>query len=199
MKICRLVLVCICIIALSTPAWSQPARAGGPAPAVPGFLNPRTGSFTPMHVRARENPEQTEGPVQAAQVPTPSKVTGTVKVNFSIAVKSSIPTGSSIVCEVDIAVADCDPTGTNGCPNTPQEQASTVATRSSNAASCTVTIPYSWLLSYHDDLMQLYYFVSVPGTGNPSRLSSQYIGQSGNGIPVPADGKTTSESVSITM
>ncbi|MFZ0887806.1 MAG: hypothetical protein WA005_05080 [Candidatus Binataceae bacterium] len=202
MKIYRVVLLCICIIALTTPAWSQPLRPGGPGLAVPGFLNPRTGAFTPMHVRAQENPETaTGGSVQPEQVPTPSKVTGTLKVSFSIAVKSSIPTTSSIVCEVDVVAEDCDPTGANGCPNSPEEEANTLATRSSKtAASCTVTIPYSWLLSYRpDDWMYVYYVISVAGTGNPGRSTSQYIAQSGNGIPVPANGTTTSEPVSATM
>jgi hypothetical protein len=123
--------------------------------------------------------------------------TGTVVVKFSITVKSSISTSTPIVCSVDAIVVDQN-TSTFQIANSIDESASLGAIRSSNTASCTVTIPYSWRLSFAStDTVILSYslFIEGPTTTSLNRISSQDIAT----IPIPKTGMTTNESVSATI
>jgi hypothetical protein len=102
-----------------------------------------------------------------------------------------------IVCEVFADVADANRSSFQ-VVNSIFEFASLGAIRSSNTASCTVTIPYSWPLSFAStDTVALSYQIIAEGTtaGSAGRESSQDIAT----IPVPANGATTNESVSATF
>jgi hypothetical protein len=131
--------------------------------------------------------------------PAATTFTGTFIVKFSIMVKSAIATTTPILCQVDASVVD-QSTTTLQVANEIEETASLGATRGTGTASCTVTIPYSWLLSFGStDTVTLSYILAAEGTGVATsalvRTSAQDIAR----IPVPKTGTTTNESVSATL
>jgi hypothetical protein len=81
------------------------------------------------------------------------------------------------------------------------EEASVIATRGTGTATCTVTIPYSWVLSTpSSDMLSITYSISAPveataTTAYPQRLSTQTI----ENITVPANGTTTSLTITPTF
>jgi hypothetical protein len=121
--------------------------------------------------------------------------TGKFVVNFTITVDSNLPTTDKIACSVQAQVADVS------SGHIILESASVAATRNGATASCSVTIPYSWTLSSAStDKVNLAYTITVPGVASaanalPSRFSSQSIAT----ISVPANGSTTTETVSATI
>jgi hypothetical protein len=189
MKFTRFIIACLCTIAFAGTGWSQNGGPSSRARVIPGYINPQTGVFTPLVMGSGENPE--------ALPAAATKFTGTFVVAFSITVKSSIPTSTPIVCTVDASVVDQSPS-TFQIANEIFESANLAATRSSKTASCTVTLPYSWLLSFSStDTVSLSYILEAQGTtaGSAGRYSSQDIAT----IPIPANGATTHENVSATL
>jgi hypothetical protein len=98
MKFSRIIIACLCAIAFAGTGWSQNGGPSSHARLIPGYINPRTGVFTPLVVGTGENPE--------AVAATATKFTGTLVVKFSITVKSSIPATTPIVCEVSLQSTD---------------------------------------------------------------------------------------------
>lgn len=180
---------CLCLVGLVTSVGGQEPAAGQAPPAshgIVGTLDPQTGAFKPLI-----KPTVVEDLEAAPLITTPT--TGTFVVNFTITVKSTL-TGDTIACSVEATAEDI----TSG--HIILENASVAATRSSpTAAKCTVTIPYSWVLTTPaTDIVSLQYSITAPVGGTsplPSRLSSQTIS---NG-KVPTSGATTTINLNATI
>ena len=151
---------------------------------IPGYLDAR-GGFHVYPPALEENAE-------------PDAVTtfaGTIVVNFTITVTSTIPTTDKISCLVNATVFDTAST------NSILETAAVAATRSGSSATGKVSIPYSWALSSAtSDQVQLSYEISAPGlltasNGLPLRTSTQNFAH----IAVPKTGTTTTETVVATI
>ena len=182
----------ICALALATTlagtAWSQNANVGS-GPQIFGFVNPATNTFQPMYAQTIGSPA------------TVSVATGKIVTTFTITVTSAIGTTVPILCNVTADVPDVNTT-TFVTSNNAVEQAAVVASRAtSTTAKCTVSIPYSWKLSNRTtDKVQLTYSIDAITTSSTAgvlvqRLSSQTIAT----IPVPANGVTTTETVTATI
>lgn len=173
----------VCLLPASA-AFAQSATSMRPTPGIPGYLDARGG----FHVYPPAIEED-------AQVDALTTFAGTIVVNFTITVTSSIPTTDKISCLVSAAVFDTAST------NSIEETAAVAATRSGSTATCKVSIPYSWgLTSATTDQVALSYIISAPGlltasNGLPLRTSTQSFAH----IPVPKNGATTTETVAATI
>jgi len=155
-----------------------------------GYQDPQTGTFHAL---------PTEAPTEATSTP----LTGTFKVVLNITVKSTWPTGTArtIVCS-----ADFDQISISGAAvSTPYiEEASRYATAATSGGyTCTLTIPYSWLISSTAIQKTLTgsYSVGVQNTAvtaGPAilRLSSGPIVST---TTLPATGTTTTYTIAVTI
>jgi hypothetical protein len=166
---------------LNINLWSQNTPA---ANGIRGYLDPRTGIFHAMPL-----PD-----LQEADVPPPAATGGKFVFNFTITVSSNLGSTAKILCEASALTEDA------ASANLITETASVTATRSGSTATCTVNIPYSWnLLSASTDKVSLSYQIigGVPTTTVP--LATRSSGQSLKQIAVPANGATTTETITATI
>ena len=187
LKICQIILVCVFLAGVSQVVWGHAAgvQTNAGAPGILGHLDPRTGAFTPL--------QQTAEADLAALILT-APTTGKFVFSFTITIASTNLGSDAIACEANVTALD-----TSG--HTFTETASVAATKSGTTATCTVTIPYSWILSTPTvDMVSLAYTISAVNTaaasgGQPTRISSQTLGT----IKVPATGLTTTETLKATI
>jgi hypothetical protein len=96
-----------------------------------GYQDPETGAFKPLQ---REVPDLATTPA----------TTGTVELILTISLKTAVPTGGKVICGASLTATSLNlTTGTYGDWS---EQAYTTATVSGSTATCTVNVPYSWVL-----------------------------------------------------
>ncbi len=183
MKVLTTTLLGLCLVALTLPAWSQSTNQesvhGKPSHGVLGYLDPRTGTFKPM-------PPQSTG-----EAPTPPPTQGTIVINLYVKVASTFPAGEQFSCGGSASVFES---------SFFDEEASVVGNLSGDLLTCTITIPYYWRLSTPgSDTVSVGFTVQAVGPsssgGLPQRLSDQSIAT----IPVPAQYKTTTFSLSATI
>ncbi len=189
MRAVKILSICVCFIVFTQAMWGQKANEAA-RPGIPGYLDPRTGAFRPT-VPTEESPD-----LSTATVAT----TGSFVVNFTINVKSVLPSTDTIACLVDIVVSDAT---TTASPRFFNESAAVAATGTGATRLCKVTIPYSWALTTAStDMVSIDYTITAPGlfisTTNalPFRLSSLTPLAV---IKVPASGATTTETVTATI
>lgn len=182
MKFANLLFVSIFVIGLTQPAFTQSHGINKDAHrGVLGYFDPQTGTFKPLGEAA---------PVDEAPPPV-SPTTGTFVFKLTITLKSSNLASSTVVCS---AVADVFPT--TSANDTYFETASIEASASGTTRTCTVTIPYSWVLTAaSSDEVTLSYGVEAIGSSDASRSSGHTIGT----IKVPASGATTTETFAVTL
>jgi len=145
------ILYCVCLIALTQLAWSQ-GNWGAHAPredGVPGHVDPKTGAFT---ARAQTDPR-----------PSPDITyniwKGEYEITFSITIKSATQSGDLLTCYAEISTYDQDSLSpyTAGTGSWDEHATSTV-TSPPSTASCTVDVPYEWVLIYPTtDTVDIYY------------------------------------------
>jgi len=185
-RISGMIFVCICFALLTQPAWSQFRTQSR---ALPGHLN--NGAAKPTPNAVEDNPD-----VGQAALTT---FGGSFVFKFTIAVKSTNLGTDTIACYADLVVIDENLT-TFVLTGVHSEEAEVAATRGTGTATCTVTIPYSWALANGStDMVNLTYGIQAPAsTSNPplpNRLST-------NSLPsmhVPANGSTTTVTVTATI
>jgi hypothetical protein len=96
-----------------------------------GYQDPETGIFQPM---VREVPDAT----------TPA-TTGTIQLALTIKLLTPLPANGSVVCGASLLAESLNLTTVTG--STWTEDAFSVATvNSSGVATCTVNVPYSWVV-----------------------------------------------------
>lgn len=184
MKALRVVVAVCALLALALPLYSQQANSQAPYGMV-GRLDLRTGLFTPI------------GPVPNAltseEPPPLTTYTGKYVVNFTITISSAIPTTTAIACNVSVTVIDA--TGQLS------DSLAASATRSGSTATCSVTLPYSWLITSSSDAVYVNYDVSAPpqplvsSSPFPRRYSARPIATT----TVPASGATTTYTITTTI
>lgn len=180
-RLCSLLCVCACLMGFNTTLWGQSAPTVN---GIRGYLDPRTGIFHPLAQMAPQDEE-----------PSTSTFAGKFVFNFTITISSTISTSVKIACAANATLED------TATLNLILESAEVTATRSGSTATCTVDIPYSWKLgSAPTDKVTLTYQIVAPveATGSsvlPSRLSEQTVGV----ISVPANGSTTTETITATI
>lgn len=159
-----------------------------------GYYDHATGIFTPLQPIAQEE--------EMPPVITPT--TGTIVFSITITLKTAVPKNGVVGCDGHVFVSG-DSSGFNS-----QESGFALATGTGTTRTCKVTIPYSWLLaSPATDSVSLNYnaFVAeglqVTATnGTDTAVEFANIRQSSQGIAtikVPANGATTTETISITL
>jgi len=186
-KICIIILVCACLAGVNQVVWGQAAgvQTNAGAPGILGHLDPRTGAFTPL--------QQTPAVDLEALLAT-APTTGKFVFSFTITIASTNLGSDAIACDANVTALD-----TSG--HTFTETASVAATKSGTTATCTVTIPYSWILSTPTtDMVSLGFMISAANTaaasgGQPTRTTTQTLGS----IKVPANGSTTTETLKVTI
>jgi len=187
-------LACLCLVAIAQVLWGQAGgqNAGG-RPGVPGYLDPRTGTFKPVMLAPDENA------ITATAVCTVTTCGGTFKVTLTITKKSVFPTGDTIGCSVSASTQD----GSTSFHS--YDETASVAATSAAPFTCVVTIPYSWtgLTSASTDQVTISYIVTVPGSFTsttsqlPSRTSSKFPLATITGIPAP--GAITAFTAAVTI
>ncbi|HEV2269728.1 MAG TPA: hypothetical protein VGR92_09725 [Steroidobacteraceae bacterium] len=154
-------------------SWVISASAGNQvgAPTMIGYLDPHTGGFLPLVTT-------TESPDSAA---ASTEITGELKITGTVTIASpSITSTTPIECSATALIVS-DPNG----PIT--EEASSAASRSGSTATCTVLIPYEWLLAAPTtDKVSL--SVSVTAESVSLRIHTHQVAT----FTVPGGGTTTS-------
>jgi hypothetical protein len=187
MKMSRIIVgVVVCALS-SQVGWSQQASPANPHRTL-GYFDYATGAFRPVGQMDY---------FDSSSVAAANAQAGTLVVNFTITIRSAIPTTTPIFCNVSALVTEVSASGVNLI----QEDAVVAATRTGNMAKCTVTIPYSWVVvnpvTASVTLSYNLIATKTPAgtTGFVSRLSTGTIAS----IPVPANGGTTTETVNAVL
>jgi hypothetical protein len=190
-RISNFLLVCVCFAGLAQPAWSQIANKE-PGKGIPGFLDPKTGAFTP----SVQNPIDSEALAAAA-------TTGKFVFNFTITVNSVIPKNGVVTCDANTDVFESS--------QSIQEHAFSFATLVSGSTwKCSVTIPYSWTLSTPaSDMVSLSYSLAITeafqltasnATGTlVAPIAPRHHNHTIGAIKVPLTGSTTTENITATI
>ena len=188
-------LICVCLFALTIPGWAQtPIHRG-----VLGQMDPATGTFKPLVPALDE--------AQAA-INTATTIGGTFVIHVAITIKTPALQSSTqpIACTGSASIVDQNNT-TFVVSGEFTEEASVQATRSSStAASCNITIPYSWPLNNAStDTISMSLQISMPGffTSATNALPNRFHSRSLPTIKVPGNGLTTnipsSGSIAVTI
>jgi hypothetical protein len=173
MSVSKMICVCLCVflIGFTPPVRSQnQAREGALGKSdqgIPGYLDPRTGTFT---TRAKSS---VTGATQAGTT------TILARLIFNFTILTDEP-GANTVCSVSISPSDS--------VGFYEESASSAATNGGQA--CTVTLLFSWdLATPNTDMINVGYSISASGGGSQSRNSSHSLPS----IPVPSNFQTITE------
>jgi hypothetical protein len=136
-----------------------------------------------------------ERPGPERKGPTSTTFTGTYSVTFNLTIASTLPSGSTITCKVQILP------GVSGMESAavPVEAAAGVAVVTGTAATCTVEIPFAWTLSNTRGGVSMSYEIDAfNATGtlpNVVRTSAQQ----GMAESYPASGGTTNLTFNVTF
>jgi len=172
-------------------AISQTATTGRADSGIAGFVDPMTGTFTPVHAAPASVP--------GAATTAATTYSGKLVFNFNVTVKSTIPATDTISCRANAIILD-NPVAI-GVITAVQDAASVTATRNGATAKCTVSIPYAWTLSNGPtDQVVISYGLSAGGlsvVGNP--FQSRSTGQGLGNFAVPANGTTSTFAVTATL
>lgn len=180
-KIVTIVSICACVLAINISLMAQDASA---AHGIPGYLDPKTGTFHLLPA------------LPDAPPPATTTVTGKIVATFTITVDSTFASTAKIGCTIIANVQDLSTLN-----NIVEQAGNAVARGTGSTVTCTATIPYSWTLgSATTDRVMLSYIIQAPvaasaGAAFPNRLSEQSLGT----ISVPANGTTTNESIAATI
>jgi hypothetical protein len=181
MKTLKVALVLGCVLMSAVNGMAQ--KTEGTTRGIAGYLDAQTGAFHPLPSASTDSaePQATFG--------------GKFVFSFTINVQATIASTAKIGCGASATVVD----GATGIVII--EQAGALATRSGSTATCTVNIPYSWNLSSGStDKVSLTYTIQAPveaaaAASFPNRYSNQGLGS----ISVPANGTTTTETITATF
>ena len=172
MKYRNSILVGLCLLGLSIAAWSQNVNSSL-APGIPGYLDPRNGTFKPMP-RVPDQAAASSGTVY----------NGTFTLSLLAYVYSALPSTETYSCTLSASVFDVTTQAYFS------ETATVAATLNGFHVSCTVKIPYYWKLPSSTDTVTLGYTLAATNgtTGVPIRSADHSLGS----ITVPLSGTTTS-------
>jgi hypothetical protein len=161
----------------STSSWAAGPQAG----MLPGYFNPKSGTFTTQSTR----PSEAEMQTLAAQV-----YHGVMSLKITITIKSPIPTSWPINCTQSDSVFD--PSGLYY-----SSSKTVIATRSGSTATCTVNVNYAWNLTSGAVQVSADYVVGTYGDST-SLVQVQAIGSMPD-VTIPADNGSSIRSVAVTL
>ena len=188
MRIAKSILICVCLLGLAQPVWSQkPSETAKPTPGILGYLDPKTGAFRPV----------IQSPAEDEEVEPAVATTGKFVFNFTISIKSTTLGSDTIACSASATTSEFSATGVTF---TADEEASVKATVTGSTAKCTVTIPYSWNLKTPSaDTVTLGYTVEALAASTSAATLNRLSLQSLPAIKVPATGATTTTAIASTI
>lgn len=180
MNYTKSILVGLCMFGLSIAAWSQNSTSPS-LPGIPGYLDPRTGTFKAM-------PQVSDQGIAGNSAPV-TQSTGNIVVNLNVTLYSDVPTsGVGYSCGVNVIVFD------NVMFSEPFTESNQIAaTPSGRTLICTVSAEYQWALANpSNDTVMISYTVSATGTnGVPTRTAVHSLAN----ISVPPAGTTTTYNI----
>jgi hypothetical protein len=180
-RISKLIFVCMCLVGITQLVWSQNQHtdAGGQAHSIPGYLDPRTGTFT---TRAQPSEAAEETPL------TFTTILARLVFNFTIAPNDQPPT-ATISCTVSLSTTDSSGLAYD-------ESATAIATN--NGTACKVTVLFSWSLASptQDQVFVDYHIASFQSIAVGGAASVQQVRDADHSLPsisVPLNGQTITE------
>lgn len=132
--------------------------------------------------------------VQAMPAQAQTAYYGEYILTISITVSTAVPTGGSIACGFHATTSDASATEIN-------ETVYAVASGTSGTVTCTLAIPYEWVLTNASgDVVSLYYDIGIFNSGQSVQIGDAPIRSQTHWLPsvtgVPASGTHTSLSAS---
>ena len=120
--------------AASSAAYAQ--ETATPPKKIFGYLDPKTGTFKAANTQVRPDASTTPA------------TTGTVSLTISIKLATVFPAKSTIACGMEVSALSLTENTSTGAVSDGEwlETASSPATISGSTATCTVKIPYAWVL-----------------------------------------------------
>jgi hypothetical protein len=191
MKTWKFFFACVCLVAFTQVVWSQGVIGSSSEHGIPGFLNPKTGTFT---TRAQaQQPRATQATI------TGNYYFGKVVVTLTVFIGSAFPSGTQYSCHADANTFDG---GSTGNENSFDESVSALAgpVTSGGYTSCTLTMPYLWqLASPSTDQICVDFEVDALNTASVSglteivsfRSASRGISECVTGVPTGSDTTTS--------
>jgi hypothetical protein len=136
---------------------------------------------------------------------TTAPLTGTLEVTFDVTIKSAIPSGTPLYCLAEFGATTRNSTASTS--NVWEESNVEIATVSGSKATCTIKIPYSWLIpkastTIKNQFLGVYAVGAVTGLtgkkGNPRALrtsSHEFL----KTATLPANGAITKYTLDVTI
>lgn len=168
-------------------AHAQSTSTSTPHKKVLGYQDPETGTFQPL---VRVLPDTSTSPT-----------TGTVELTLTISLKTALPKGGTVVCEASLSAVSENLS--NFTIIDWDEEGYSVATVSGSTATCTVNVPYSWVIPANSSTVSNTfsgdYMVEMFNATNvsPTLIRSSVGPFGGNAIPI--NGSISKYSLSLVI
>jgi hypothetical protein len=185
-------LLALLLLATAPFAFAQLATPALSSHRTLAYFNRDTGLFEPVQA-AGQDPE----------APPVTPTTGTLVYNFTITLKTPLPKGGILTCTGGGEVIETK-------YSTDEGGFGIAKLVSGDTYSCSVSLPYSWmlstpttdkiLLSFKVQVNEALEITAANGTGTTFLVSAgRASAQTLPSIAVPANGATTTETVSLTL
>jgi hypothetical protein len=183
MKLTNVLFFGTCLLGLVASTFAQNAEPRGKNPVF-GYIDPKTGMFHSM--------ERT--PLSEEQAAAITTTTGTIVLNVTIQVSSSLSTTAKFFCIANAAVSDSMTGGWTAV-------VTVTGSRVGNTVTCKPTIPYSWDLGTPTtDTMAVDFIVETTvGTSGTSGFYEEENTMPAVTMKVPATGTTTTKNITTTI
>jgi hypothetical protein len=190
MRMSKAIFVCVCLVGLTQPLWSQNKILGAPQEkGIPGYLDPRTGTFTTRI--------QHSGASAEVKPDVVSSTTVLFREQFNITITNDDQSSSAIAsCGASIDTEDS--------LGFYEDDATIVATKTSSGWTCDIPVLVSWTLSsagsdqigacVHVDV-----FVPVTVGSISEAVDARESTPPCLTLPVPANAATVINAISITL
>jgi hypothetical protein len=181
MKMSRLIFALVCLVGLTQLVWSQDKEMGLRERGIPGYLNPRTSTFT---TRAQSQSSE-------AAPTAPVYYYGAIVIKLTVFVASSFPAGTVFVCSGSASTFD------SGGGDFFEEATAVAPAPQNYQTNCTLTMNYYWQLSTPTtDSVNISFSVEADNTGSVGNQTKVIALRVAERTPlgftgVPSDGTIT--------
>ena len=183
MKLTNVLFFVTCLLGLVASSFAQNAEPRGKNPVF-GYIDPKSGMFHSMD----------RTPLTDEQAATIAPTTGSIVLNVTIQVSSSLSTTAKFFCSSDTAVSDSLTGGWTAV-------VTVTGSRVGNTVTCKLTIPYSWDLGAPTtDTMAVDLIVDTTvGTAGTSGFYEEENTMPVVTMKVPPNGTTTTKNITTTI
>jgi len=194
LKTLKLSLAVACALACAASCLAQTADANH-ADANQTINAPTTTSSALSGAKAAARRALASHATDAAELPpATTPTTGKLVINIKIDVNPGLPAANKINCGADAI------TGDEGNADIFENDGAVLATRSGSTATCKITLPYGWFLaSASKDEVGIGITVESTTGTEGSVPFTDAIGSTSITIPVPANGATTTENITLSI